>query len=61
MEIFQEKTPHKTRRCFLQRKMDENYTNVHRAFLQACGRFSVLNVNQALDVFASVQAKRKSF
>lgn len=39
---------------------DENYTNVHRAFLQACGRMSVLGPNQALNVLAAVQAKRKS-
>lgn len=40
--------------------MDEDYTNVHRAFLQACGRFSVLNSRQAIGVLDAVQAKRKS-
>lgn len=39
--------------------MDENYTNVHRAFLQACSRFSVLGPNQALTILESVQKKRK--
>lgn len=41
--------------------MDENYTNVHRAFLQAVSRFSVLGPNQALTILQSVQAKRKLF
>lgn len=40
--------------------MDENYSNAHRAFLQACGRNSVLNLKQATDILASVQAHRKS-
>lgn len=39
--------------------MEDNYTNAHRAFLQACGRHSVLNVNQALRILASVQKHRK--
>lgn len=37
---------------------DENYTDVHRAFLRACARLSVLGPNQALNILASVQAKR---
>lgn len=40
-------------------KMEDNYSNAHRAFLQACGRHSVLNVNQALRILASVQKHRK--
>lgn len=39
--------------------MEDNYTNAHRAFLQACGRHSVLNVNQALRILDSVQKHRK--
>lgn len=39
--------------------MDDNYTNVHRAFLQACGRFGLVYMKQALDIFAAVKAKRK--
>lgn len=40
--------------------MDENYTNSHRAFLQACGRHSVLNLKQAMSILTSVQTHRKS-
>ncbi|XP_055315926.1 non-structural maintenance of chromosomes element 1 homolog [Sitodiplosis mosellana] len=37
--------------------MDENYTNAHRAFLQACIRLSVLSTKQTHDVLQSVQNK----
>lgn len=41
--------------------MVENYTAVHRAFLQSCARNSVFSVPMALNVLASIQSKRKFF
>lgn len=39
--------------------MDENYTDAHRAFLQACARLSVLSQKQAFDILQSIRNKCK--
>lgn len=41
--------------------MDLKYTNVHRMFLQACARHSVLSPKQTQDILESVQNKCELF